>query len=213
MTQEATNVAPTKKAKKEVVRTDVVLTTGETLSFPGVQKMMKSDSLADGEATVRFAFRNGEVREFVFGKHAPLLMRLAIHGARQKIGDEAAGIEDVEDMVEAVDSMIRRLEAGEWGAERQAGNSFAGASIVIRAVAEVRGSTIDEAKAFIEKKIAHYAAKGTPITRQAFYAQLRVPGSPTAAIIARLEAEKTAKAGAKVGVTAASLLEDDDAGE
>lgn len=187
-------------AKKEAaVKTPVTLTTGEVVEFTDRQKSVKSSSLEDGHAKVRFAFRNGEVREFEFGKHHALLMRLAIHGALQKIGDETAGVEEVEDQVEAVEATIARLEAGNWGAERQAASGFAGASIVIRAVCEATGKTPAEVKEHLEKTMARYEAAGTPITRQALYATFRKAGSKTAPIIARMEAERDAKKAAKGG--------------
>lgn len=198
-------------AKKEAApKTPVTLTTGEVVEFGAKERMKKSDVLADGHATVRFAFRNGEVREFSFGKHHDLLMRLAIHGARQKIGDETAGVDDIDDAVTAVDSVIARLEKGDWGTERVAGNSFAGASIVLKAIAEAKGCDVNAAKEFVERTLAKYEAAGKPVTRQALYAQFRVPGTKTAPIIARLEAEKAASQAAKNGApTADDMLADD----
>lgn len=200
------------KGKKEVVKVPVVLTTGETVEFTERQRTIKTHSLKDGQATVRFAFKNGEVREFSFGKHHELLMRLAIHGALQKIGDETAGVEDLDDQVAAVDAVITRLEAGNWGAEREAGNGFAGASIVLRAIAEVKGVDAAAAKAIVEGLLAKFAAQGKPITRQALYQTFRTTGK-TASVIKRMEDEKAAKQAAKgtSGPTADELLADEDA--
>lgn len=195
-------------AKAAPVKHDVTLTTGETVAFGEKQKLMKSSDLKDGHATVRLAFRNGEVREFGFDKHHKLLMRLAIHGALQKLGDEVSGIEDLDDQVSAVDSLVSRLEAGEWGAERAAGGGFNGASIVVRAIAEVRGETPAETAKWVEAKLAEFEAKGTPITRAAFYARFREPGAKTAPVIARLEAEKAAKKKPMEGPSADDLLAD-----
>jgi len=204
-----------KKVKKEVVRTPVTLTTGEVVEFTERQRTVKSSTLENGHARVRFAFRNGEVREFAFDKHTDLLMRLAIHGALQKIGDETAGVEDLDDQVAAVDAVIARLERGDWGAERQAGNSFAGAGIVVRAIAEAKGVDVAAAKDFIERTLARFEAEGKPITRQALYASFRKPGSKTAPIIARLEAERDAKRAEKGagGLSADDLLDGMDAVE
>lgn len=202
-----------KKAKKEVVKTPVVLTTGETVEFTERARSLKSHTLEDGTATVKFAFRNGEVREFSFSHHHKLLMRLAIHGALQKIGDETAGVEDLDDQVAAVDAVIDRLERGEWGAERESGGGFAGASIVIRAIAESTGKTSEQAKDFVEGLLAKYAAAGKPITRQALYASFRATGAKTAPIIARLEAERAAKRKPKEGALDANDLLSDLGGE
>lgn len=186
-------------AKAETVKIPVTLTTGEVVEFTERQKSLKSSALENGHAKVTFAFKNGEVREFGFDKHHTLLMRLAIHGALQKIGDETAGVEELDDQVAAVDAVIARLERGDWGAERAAGNGFAGAAIVVRAIAEATGKDLAGAKDFVEKTIAKYEAAGKPITRQALYASFRAPGSKTAPIIARLEAEAAAKKAAKGG--------------
>lgn len=196
-------------AKEAPKKVDVTLTTGETVAFGEKQKLMKSSDLKDGHATVRLAFRNGEVREFGFGKHHTLLMQLAIHGALQKLGDEVSGVEDLDDQVAAIDALITRLDAGKWGTERAAGGGgFAGASVVVRAIAEVRGETPAETSKWVEAKLAEFEAKGTPITRAAFYARFREPGAKTAPVIARLEAEKAAKRKPVDGPTADDLLAD-----
>jgi len=205
----APEAAVTKAKKPVAVKTPVTLTTGEVVEFTDRQRTIKTHDLHDGNATVKFAFKNGEVRTFSFDKHAKLLMRLAIHGALQKIGDETAGVEDIDDQVAAVDAVIDRLEKGEWGAERTAGDGFAGASIVIRAIAEVKGVTPQEAKDFIERTLEKYKAAGKPITRQALYASFRAPGSKTAPVIARLEAEKAAKASNKPDALDANSLLDE----
>lgn len=200
--------------KKEVSKTPVTLTTGEVVEFTDRQRTIKTHTLENGHATVRFAFKNGEVREFLFGKHHDLLMRLAIHGALQKIGDETAGVEDLDDQVAAVDAVITRLEAGNWGAEREAGNGFAGASIVLRAIAEVKGVDAKGAKDIVEGLLAKFAAQGKPVTRQALYQTFRNSGK-TAEVIKRLEAEKAAKQAQKAGAAVSSddLLADEAEGE
>ena len=105
-----TEAATSKKAKKEVVRTPVTLTTGEIVEFTERQRTVKSSTLENGRARVRFAFRNGEVREYSFDKHTPLLMRLAIHGALQKIGDETAVVLSPE----AMDELHAQLGDSVW---------------------------------------------------------------------------------------------------
>ena len=47
--------------------------------------------------------------------------KFAAHGAEQKLGDEIAGLEDVDDCVIAIDSLIDRLYNGEWSVKREAG--------------------------------------------------------------------------------------------
>lgn len=170
------------KAKAEV--TIVSMSDGRSVPFTGKRKLVK-EVLENG---VRFDFRNGETRTFTLNE--ALLTRLALHGAAQKIGDEAAGVEEVEDMVVAIDDIIARLSRGEWGATRAAaGNSFSGASVVIRAICEATGKGVEEVKAFLQRKLDADAN----LTRAALYASFRNPASKTGQIIARLESEKKSK--------------------
>ena len=170
------------RAKAEVEQ--VTMTDGRTVGFAGKRKMVK-ETLEKG---VRFDFRNGETRTFTIPDS--LMTRLAVHGAAQKIGDETAGVEDVEDMVVGVDEIISRLSAGEWGAQRaSAGDSFSGASVVIRAICEATGKSVADVKAFLQKKL-----DGDPkLTRAALYNSFRNPSSKTGQIIERLEREKRSK--------------------
>lgn len=188
-------------AEKETNVTSVTLTDGRTVDFAGKRQMIKRGDVEKG--TVTFDFINGETRTFDIPES--LLMRCAVHGASQKIGDDVAGVKEVDDMVTAVDAMIERLNKGEWGATREAGDSFAGASIVIRAICEVTGKSVEEVKAFLEGKIeASKDAEGkATLTRQKLYASFRNPTSKTGIVIARMEQEKAAKSG---GANADDLL-------
>ena len=92
-----------------------------------------------------------------------------------------------------VDSIMSRLENGEWGAERAAGGGFSGAGTVVRALMEVSGKSKAEIQAWIEKKMTETSA-----TRQAIYASLRQGDNPVAKRIAELEAAKQSKKGVEV---------------
>ena len=181
--------AKAKRVPTEVV--EVKMDDGRTVSFAGKRKLNKDYSIDEeaGTVTATFDFRNGETRSFTLDYESKLLLKFAGHGIVQKIGDETAGEEDVEDYVVAVDAILTRLEKGEWGRERKAGDGFAGASIVIRAVMEATGKDQATVKAFLDKKL-----ESTPgLTRAALYASFRNPASKTAAIIQRLENEKLTK--------------------
>lgn len=174
------------EAKPKTEVTQVKMSDGRTIGFAGKRKLIK-DVLDDG---VRFDFRNGETRTFKIPED--LMLRLAIHGAAQKIGDETAGEEDVDDMVVAVDAMIERLGKGEWGATRAAGDGFSGASVVIRAICEATGKNVDAVKAFLQGKLDAAKAAGQSLTRQALYASFR-QSSTVGPIIERLEKDKAKK--------------------
>lgn len=183
-----------KPAKKEVERTVVDMNDGRKVEFTGKKKLVK-EVIVDKEAgtcSVRFDFVNGVTRTFdVHG--SALLLELAGHGASQKIGDEAAGENDVDDMVEAIDAVITRLTAGSWSGRKE-GDGFSGASVVIRAIAEAANKSIDEVKKFLETKLAQAEAKGEKLTRQALYSSFRNPSTKTGQIILRMEQEKANKA-------------------
>ena len=189
MNQEASKPV---KPKAEVE--SVKMQDGRTVGFAGKRKMMK-EVLIDhhkNEVSVRFDFRNGETRTFAIPNK--LALDFCGHGASQKIGDETAGEEDVDDMVIAVDTIIERLEKGEWSAERAVGDGFSGASVVVKAIAEVSGKSAADVKAFLQKKLDDATAKGQKLSRADLYASFRNPTTKTGAIIERLEREKKSKA-------------------
>lgn len=195
MSETQTEAAPAKAKRTPPEVTPVVLNDGRTVNFTGKTKMNKEVE-RDGEGTpvaVRFEFRNGEVRRFDVTNSA-LIYELAAHGAKQKIGDQTAGEDDVDDMVVAVDAMLDRLNAGKWDAERKAGDGFSGASLVIRAIMEATGKSQADVKAFLDGKLAAAEASGQKLTRRELYDSFRNPASKTGQIIRRLEDEKKAKA-------------------
>lgn len=185
---------PSTKKVREVEA--VTLTDGRIVEFVGKRKMLK-ESFPEGiknEAgevlipgpLVRLDFRNGETRSYKLGDS--LLIRFATHGAEQKLGDETAGEEDVDDMVLAVDGLIDRLNNNEWSIAREAGG-MSGTSILLKALVEFSPSkTLDQLKEFLkgrsqaEKIALRNSAKLKPI-------------------VDRLETEKAAK-GAKVDTDA-----------
>lgn len=159
---------------------------GRDVEFAGKKQLIKSHTIdADGNVVIRLDFVNGETRTH---KIVPsLLLKFAAHGAEQKLGDEVAGVKDVEDMVQAIDELLTRLEQGEWNVKREA-NGMAGASILAKALIEMTGKDRDTIKAFLAAKT------------QAEKVALRSNGK-LKPIIDRLEAEKAARAKPKAGPT------------
>ena len=191
--EDAAAAAPTaeakKPAKKPVVYTEVTLEDGRLVKFPGTRKMSKSYAETEGGVTATFDFVNGATRSITIPPDSKLIATLVGHGLVQKIGDETATTSDVDDMVLEVEAIIKRLEAGEFYVERAAGDGFNGASIVLKALVEATGLTLDQVKSNIEKKLA--STEG--LTRRDLYNSFRNPSSKTGVIIARLEQEKLAK--------------------
>lgn len=173
MTTEHAAVATT-KATPTV--TTVTMDNGDIIEFTGKAKMLKSSKIdADtGEVITRLDFINGETRYLNIPKD--LILRFAAHGAEQKLGDEIAGVKDVEDAIIAIDELLDRLEKGEWNIKREAGG-MSGASVLMKALIELTGKSKDDMKAFLSGK-SH--AEKTALRNNA---RLKP-------IIERLEAEK-----------------------
>lgn len=165
------------KQKAEV--TAIKMQDGRTVEFAGKRKMLKETIIDGSKVSVRLDFRNGETRTFEVPDE--LLLKFAGHGAEQKLGDETAGEDDVDDMTLAVDALIDRLVKGEWGTRRE-GGGFAGTSILFRALVEhLAGKKSPE-------EIKAQLALKTPAEKMAMRG-----ASKLKPIIERLEQEKAAK--------------------
>lgn len=178
MTDTATTDA--KETKKEATITTVTMSDARVVDFPGKRKLLKEPLVsADGTVAVRFDFINGQTRLFTI---PPALMaKFAAHGASQKIGDETAGLADIDDQVLAVDELIDRLYNGDWGVKRD-GSGLAGTSVLLRALVELTGKTVEDVKTFLKAKT------------QAEKVALR-NSAKVKPIVERIEAEKVSKAG------------------
>jgi len=153
----------------------VKMSDGRLVDFPGKRQLIKTSSL-DG-MSVTLDFRNGETR--VFTLPPAMVNQFALHGAEQKLGDEIAGLKEIDDAVMAVDELIDRLYNGEWGVKREA-SGMAGTSVLARALVEVTGKPIEKIKEFLKAK--------TQAEKIALCADARIK-----AVVDRLEAAKVAK--------------------
>lgn len=145
-TKEATPVAK----KTTVEKTPVTMSDGRVVEFNKKQKLVKTSSIGDnGEVSVRLDFVNGETRNFTMRED--MVARFAAHGAEQKLGDAIAGETEIGDAVLAVDDLLGRLNNGEWTIARSAG-AFSGTSILIQALVEASGKSVDDIKAFLANK-------------------------------------------------------------
>lgn len=174
--------------------TTVTMLDGRIVDFPGKRKLQKSSTInGDGSVVVKLDFINGETRVFTIPPE--LLHRFAAHGAEQKLGDAIAGLDNIDDGVEAVDGLMDRLNAGEWHAER-AKDEFAGLSDLVRALVEHTGGkkTPEQIKGYLKTKSVKEKA--------ALKASAEL-----APIIKRLQEERAAKTAGKIaGVDTGSLL-------
>jgi hypothetical protein len=165
-------------AAKEVTVETVTMTDGRVVDFAGKRKLLKEATINAEGVSIRLDFRNGETRTFKIPDG--MLDRFAAHGAEQKLGDEIAGLEDVDDCVIAVDALTERLNAGEWGIQRQ-GNGLAGTSVLVRALVEHTGKTVEQIKTYLSTKsqAEKVALRNNPKVKP---------------IVERIESEKATKA-------------------
>lgn len=165
-------------AKTETAVETVKMTDGRIVDFAGKRKLLKESIEQDGTVQVRLDFRNGETRLFTIPDN--MLHKFAAHGAEQKLGDEIAGLADVDDCVIALDELIDRLYNGEWGIKRES-NGMAGTSVLVRALVEHTGKTVEQIKTFLSGKsqAEKVALRNNPKVKP---------------IVERIEAEKVSKA-------------------
>lgn len=172
-------------------KTPIQMEDGRTVEFTAKQRLDKETIINGDEVTVRLSFRNGAVRSYTIAPD--MLIRFAAHGAVQKLGDVVAGVKDDEDAVIAVEDLIAQLDRGEWSAARAKGDSFSGASILIKALVELSGKSVEQIKAFLGTKTQ---AEKLALRRSANLAP----------IVQRLEAEKASKS--KNSVDTEALLDE-----
>ena len=174
--------------EKEVVAKvaeTVTMKDGRSVDFAGKRKMLKETIIEDGTVKVRFDFRNGETRTTTIPQE--LILKFAGHGAEQKYGDETAGVDDVDDMVLAIDDLDGRIQNLEWSVKRE-GGGMAGTSVLLRALIEFSGRSQEQVKEFLKSK--------TQAEKLALRKSAKVKP-----IVERLESEKLSK-GAKIDTDA-----------
>lgn len=138
-------------AKKEPQVETVTMKDGRAVEFAGKREMLKESFVdGNGKVAVRIDFRNGESLTYTIPDD--LMVKFAAHGAEQKLGDETAGLKDIDDKVLAVKELMERLTGPDgWNVAREA-NGLAGTSVLARALAEVQGVDIEKVKAFLKDK-------------------------------------------------------------
>lgn len=144
----ASEAAAAPAKSKAPAITTITMQDGKIVDFPGKRKMQKTAITDEKGIGVRLDFINGEFRQFYLPE--ALLHRFAIHGAEQKLGDEIAGVDTIDDCVSAIDDLIERLYNNEWTVKREA-NVLNGASILAKALVQQSGKSIQEVRAYLLK--------------------------------------------------------------
>ena len=143
MNAEVSEVQSPAEAGVETVSFD----NGNSVEFVGKRKMIKRTSIEGDQVSVDLYFRNGQHRRFDLPD--AMIARFAGHGAEQKLGDATAGLSNINDMVESVDSLIAQLQAGDWSARREA-SGFAGQSVLLRALVQVSGKPVERVREYLK---------------------------------------------------------------
>ena len=171
-------------------KTPITMADGRVVEFNKKQKLVKTSTIDGNTVSGQFDFVNGESRQFTIS--TDMLARFAAHGMEQKLGDSIAGETDIGDAILSFDDLLARLNNNEWTTTRAAGG-FAGTSVLLQALMEASGKTLDEVKGFLVNK---NQAEKLALRRNA---KLRP-------IIERLEADKASKS--KNTVDTDSLLQE-----
>lgn len=181
--------AVTKSSKIAVTMDD-----GRTVEFAGKRKMIKETTIdaEKNEIVTRLDFLNGETR--YFNLPASLLLRAAAHGIEQKLGDEIAGVVEVDDAVAEMDQLLSRLDKGDWNMVREGGKGSGGASILVKALMELTGKDRAAITEFLSGKT------------QAEKIALRT-NAKLKPIVERLESERNAKAKDRPQIDTDKLME------
>jgi len=190
-----------KKAKTEVEV--VTMEDGRKVEFAGKRKLVKDYVLQSGNLEyIILDFRNGVSRKIVIPQS--LLGQFAGHGAIQKYGDELAGLKDadgvsepsIDDMILTIDVLDETIQQGKWSTRKE-GEGMGGTSILIKALMEYSGKTVEQIKAYLKDKDAKFKA-----ALRADDLRPNASGVTLATVVKRLESEKLSK-GVKVDTSKA----------
>ncbi len=183
MANDGNAATSTPAVKGEAKIESIQMKDGRVVDFAGKRKLLKESTVAeDGKSVeVRLDFRNGETRKVRLGETSPLLFKFAGHGVEQKLGDETAGEDDVDDALLAVDDLLDRLAKGEW-TQRTDGKGFAGQSVLAQALVTYTGKTMEQVRELMKglSQAEKMGLRADPEIKP---------------IIDKIEAEKAAKAG------------------
>lgn len=124
----------------------VCMKDGRNVSF-GKRAKCRKEIISDTQ--IRFDYRNGQTLIFERTRcDTKVLMDLAMHGAKQKIGDEGSDEDTAESYFAKCAAMVDRLYAG-TAFERQGGGGFQD-GILIEALVQVTGQSRDEVVATLK---------------------------------------------------------------
>lgn len=126
----------TKATTAKPVPRSITMADGRVVEFPAKRRKLSHGEYKDGAVHIRMDWENGQTLRFT--QSASGLTGVAalaiVHGFEQKLGDESAGVEKIDDAIEGTRQLITRLQAGDWNTKADP-NSLAGAGLLVRAMA------------------------------------------------------------------------------
>lgn len=116
----------------------VTMTDGRQVEF-GEKTKLKKDYWTDAETGMvhaRIDFCNGDTVTLVVDPTSAVGLAALGHGLIQKLGDAAAGAETIDDAVESVVEVAKRVQGGEWNKTREGtgGGAAKGSSELVQAL-------------------------------------------------------------------------------
>lgn len=137
-------------SEKETNIDSVTMNDGRIVDFAGKQRCKPTAYENEYGLHIQLDFKNGETR--VFRMREDMINTFALHGAKQKLVDEMAGVKDLDDAILAVDELVERLDNGEFIQKRAAGEGLAGTSTLLKALVEYTGKSVADIKAHLKGK-------------------------------------------------------------
>lgn len=144
---EPTTAKPAKSVPRPIIMAD-----GRTVEFAAKRRKLTSGEYKDNQVHIRLDWENGVSLRF----KSPTITGLTgvnvnalIHGYEQKLADESAGVEKIDDAIEGTRQLIERLSKGDWNTKADP-NSLAGAGLLVRAMVRAFPQQTPEAtRAFV----------------------------------------------------------------
>lgn len=128
---EPTTTKPVKSVPRSIIMAD-----GRTVEFAAKRRKLSHGEYRDNQVHIRLDWENGVSLHF----KSPSITGLSgvnvnalIHGYEQKLADESAGVEKIDDAIEGTRQLIERLGKGDWNTKADP-NSLAGAGLLVRAM-------------------------------------------------------------------------------
>lgn len=112
----------------------------------------------EGESLfIKAEFGPEHSREFELSPSHPLYLQFAAQGYNSKVRSQVASAKSPEEAAAAYDSLVAAFNKGQWNPLRNSGSVESG-GILVRALARLKGASIEQAQLFVSKLSKKQAA-------------------------------------------------------